>query len=186
MQPDVDPSGLGKHVGRLDREIVSPLELVSQYATLLLLAQVAPFRDGNEEPKAIGEGRVQGFCPQVRFLVVISGRRVHGRPTITQFLEFHPLYAPLVHDGEELVLQLGLGSVYLVEENHLGVPDGRRSGDIAERLLVLGRYRESHKVVEIEQAGVVTPEFQFESFRQTLQQKTFGRPVAPDKQKGLL
>ena len=72
-------------------------------------------------------------------------------------------------DGEELVLQLGLGSVYLVEENHLGVPDGRRSGDIAERLLVLGRYRESHKVVEIKQAGVVTPEFQFESFRQTLE-----------------
>ena len=58
--------------------------------------------------------------------------------------------------------------------------------DIAERLLVLCRYRESHKVVEIEQAGVVTPEFQFESFRHTLQQKTFGRPVAPDKQKGLL
>ena len=172
----------------LHRELVATAELVQQNLSALGLAQIAPVRHLDKEPEAIGQRRIQRLRAEILLFVVMVaiGGRVHGRPAIAQLLEFHPLHAPLVDDRKELVLEIGPRAVEFIDEDHFGIPDRRRRGDVAQRGLGFVGQRDAHQVVVVDERGVVEPVDQTESLGQPLQQEALGRAVSSDEEKRLL
>src|SRR5258708_4510109 len=96
-------------------------ELVEQNLSALGLAQIAPVGHFDKEPEPIGKSWIQRLRGKILLFVVMVaiGGWVHGRPAIAQFLEFHPLHAPLVDDRKELVLEIRPRAVELIHEDYL-------------------------------------------------------------------
>ena len=162
------------------------LARTEDHLLLLSLAEPFPCRHLGDEREAVGESRVEGLrtAVGVRFGLVVARGRVHRRPAVKQALEEDALDAALVHDREELVLQVGPAARDLVEENRLRVPDRRRGADEAEASLPV-RQRVADQVVVVEETRVVVPPLEPERGGDAAEEVRLPGPVRPDEEQRL-
>ena len=167
-----------------------PTELIRKDGPLLGICEILPGGCGNQKGEPIRQGGIQWFGPKIELLinvqVIRAWRRVHRRPPIAQAFQSDSLHTALMDDGEQLVLQFRAGAVDFVDEHHLRIPDGGFSGDVTEAALIIGRHRDTHQVIVIDQAGIVEAVIQFQGLGQAFQQKTLGRAMPPDEQQRIL
>ena len=134
--------------------------------------------------EAVGQSRVERFgAAIIRLLVILPGGRVHCRPAIDEALDRKPLRLALVDDGKELVLDVGPAAADLVEDHRARAPDRGRRRHVAQALLAVGQ-RETHEVVEAEQARVVVPAGEPEGGRDAGQQQRLRGAVRTDQEQG--
>ncbi len=182
--------GEADEISRRDGKRVLSGILIAQDRPLLLLGEVLPARNLQDEAEPVHQCRIQrlGADVHVRLLVRrLRGRgRVHRRPSVPQALQFDSLHAPLVHDREELVLKLRACAVDLVDEDNLRIPDCRRSGEIPQPRPFLVRKWYPDEVVVVQKTGIVETVVHAQRPRQPFQHEALGRSVGPDQQHGLL
>ena len=87
-------------------------------------------------------------------------------------------------NGEQLVGHIGATAANLIEERHLGFPDGPRRRGIANRAGIVGD-GEANEIVELQNAGVVVPEGEAECVGEPHQQQRFRGAVIADQQQRL-
>ena len=184
----LESRGRAGHQGRdIDRELMAAAKLVGQQHVFVGLAEVAPVRHLDQKAKPVRERRVERLGPEINFAGGLIIRRwgIHGRPAVAEFFQLHPLHPFFVDDGKELVLQVRPGAVQFVNEDHLGLPDGRGGADVVERGLLRIGHRNAHEIVVVHERGVVEAVGQPEGLGQPLQQKTLRGAVLADQQQGL-
>ena len=143
-------------------------ELVGEDLRAVGVGEGVPVWNGQYVREAVGEGRVERLRTEIEALVVLKfllgRRRVHRRPAVDEVVERASLYALVVYDGEELVLEFGACAADFVDEDDLCVPDALRGGEILQ--LRAGRIRKRHadEVVIVDEARVVEAECHAEAF----------------------
>ncbi len=152
------------------------------------VAEVGEARQRHDEREAIGQGGVERFHAVVATSVValhgIWGR-IGGGPAVAQPFNGHALNALLVDNGEQLVRHIGATAADLIEERHLGLPDGPRGRGIANSAGIVGD-GEANEIVELQNAGVVVAEGKAECVGEAHQQQRFRGAVIADQQQRLL
>lgn len=155
-----------------------------EHGELVRSSERLQVRDVEDEGETVGQRHVERFradvLEPVAIFTVRPRRRVHGSPAMMKTVERHALHTPLVHDREQLVLQVGPAARDFVEEDRLCAPDRRRRLEIRQ-LAGLG-YGEADQIVEVEQRRVVVSMLQAECFRKSRQDQRLGSAVRSDQE----